>query len=405
MAKTIQEHLERIKSQRAPWDEPDLNVRNARLAEWFSNVAKLPFEVPIQEIVTHNRPHVDEILELWLAAKYPSAPVGDIQRIIRLDELEDADRPFGERIILRTDKGLYRGTDWLTHWRNGVRLLGTGGGVLDEHPNKEGARIEKEAAATLMARLLCVVDKPELRRLLKAARAYDAEATRGGLIEELTFIKTEHRGVDWDTVKTGSPEDKEHQLLVIRKGLIVLNRIVERELRMIKEVKDKLGTWAVDKHEDVCIASIESNCPFMADYIRGTVPGISVMIIRKTSGHTAIMCSTVKKDEESTFSNRKNRIPPEVTTIIAQEIRKAEALLRGRKLPQNPSELTAENCETVPEWHFTAGNVFNGTESVPNLPATGLGLGKIEDIVTEVLAARASRIREWRQEKRKSRQP
>lgn len=385
------EHLRRIKAQKASWDEADIAKRNARLADWFKKVAKLPPDSPARILATHNRAHVDEVVMMWLGAKYPSAPFGNISHVIRLDQIEDEERPFGEGVIIRTKMGPYKGLDSLANWREGVRLLGTGGGVLDEHVAPGEPRVENESGATLIARLLGVIEKDELTRLLNAVRLHDTTGSRPAVIDKLvSSIKEGYREIDWD-IPIGSPEDKAHQIKVIRKGLILLNRFSERELRILEEYRKKASIWATDSRKDIAIGSIRSDSPFMIDYIREK-DHTSAVIQKRASGHVIILLD-------------KSKIPGEVANYLASAIREEEGHLQRRPVPRVRRDLIGEGTvECAPEWYYVHGNLLNGSESYPNTPATSIPLSRIEDIVTEVFAARADRIREWRKEKKGERQ-
>lgn len=384
MAKNIQEHLERIKSQRAPWDEADVAKRNARLDLWFQKVLSLPIESAARAIITHNRPHSDEVLMAFLAAKYPSALFGSIAHIIKLDELEDEERPFGENIILRTEGGSYQNTNWLTHWRNGLRLLGTGGGVLDEHLAKGEPRIENESGATLMARLLGIVDKEELRRLLNVVRKLDTAGNLYALLKGFD-IKEAHRESNWKDIRTGSAEDKAHQLIVIRKGLVWLNTFIERELRIINEFRLKGYLRKVDAQGNVLIGRLRSDLPVMIDYIREKY-GTSLVIQKGRSGRATILMD-------------KSKLPPDVMVEIVQAIRTEEAHINNRPLPADQNELRENGrADCAPEWHYDNGfMLLNDSESYPDAaPPTRITSLRLEDIAAEILAAKADRIREWK---------
>ncbi|MEK7648801.1 MAG: hypothetical protein AAB400_02675 [Patescibacteria group bacterium] len=385
------EHLRRIKSQLAAWDEADVDKRLIRLAAWHTKVAQLSaVSGPVREITTHNRPHADEVLEFFLGAKYSSPLFGDIRHIINLEHLEDEERPFGQGIVLRTDTGpSYRGTDWLTNWRNGIRLLGTGGSVLDEHPTASDSEVEKESGATLMARILGVVDKDELARILNAVRLNDTQAIQSALINELTKIREEYEVTDWQGKPKGGPEDKANQLIVLRKKLLWLNTFVEREIRVIQEFKNKGFVLDIDGRGDILIGRIRSSIPKMIGYIQekfGTCMNMQI-----SDGHPVILPD-------------KKKVPMEVINEIAAAIRTEEARIQGRPLPTNRATLSQKGTvECAPEWYYTYGFLMNGGDTAPGVQATHISAKRLEDIIAEVLAAKADRIREWRRAQKEER--
>ncbi len=377
------EHLRRIKAQIAAWDEADVDKRLARLAAWHAKVAQLPPEGGrVQGIPTHNRPHADEVMMFFLGAQYPSALFGDIRHIINLQQIEDLDRPFGAGIIFNTKSGIYQGTDWIVHWRNGLRPMGTGGSVLDEHPIGDKPETEKESGATLMARLLGQVNREELQRILSAIRKNDTEGTQSALIDELLKTKKDYQVTDWLGKPLGGPEDQAHQLVVIRKKLIWIKQFVEHEILTIQEFKQRGYIRDIDGQRDILIGRISSHLPTMMGYMSekyGTTMNIQV-----NAGHAIILPD-------------KKKIPMEVIHEIAAAIRTEEARIQGRPLPTNQSLLSRKGTlECAPEWFYTFGFLINGGDTSPGVEATHIAPERLEGIVAEVLAAKASRIREWR---------
>ena len=385
------EHLRRIKSQMAAWDEADVDRRLARLAAWHTKVAQLPAAGGrVQSIITHNRPHADEVMMFFLGAQYPSTLFGDMRHIINMQQIEDLERPFGAGIVFHQKSGVYQGTDWIVHWRNGLRPMGTGGGVLDEHPVGDEPETKKESGTTLMARLLGVVDKEELARILSAIRKNDTEGAKTELIDELLKTKQDYQATSWKGMRKGGPEDQAYQLVVIRKKLIWIKEFVEHEILTIREFNQQGYIRDIDGQGDILIGRTTSRLPNMINFMSDKYG--TIMNIQMDDGHAVILPD-------------KKKIPMEVIHEIAAAIRTEEARIQGRPLPANRSLLSRKGTiDCAPEWFYTYGFLINGGDTAPGVEATHISVERLEGIVAEVLAAKAGRIREWRRTQRAERQ-
>lgn len=114
----------------------------------------------IKIIVTHPRPHLDEIAAIWLFKK------------------------FGESLFpgIRYAEIQYWGEEKIKKYpleecaKQGILLVGIGGGRFDEHPTIENGRRENECAATLTARILGLDEDPLLERILEFTRKTDLKS-------------------------------------------------------------------------------------------------------------------------------------------------------------------------------------------------------------------------------------
>jgi len=109
-------------------------------------VAKL-----INKIITHERPHLDEITAIWLLKRFGKNEFSGINE--------------AEIVFCRVDNGhTSKSAEDLE--REGVLLLGIGGGRFDEHPSI-GTRKQNECCATLVAKHLGINGEKRLERILK----------------------------------------------------------------------------------------------------------------------------------------------------------------------------------------------------------------------------------------------
>ncbi|MBM3313311.1 hypothetical protein FJY70_01805, partial [candidate division WOR-3 bacterium] len=110
-------------------------------------------------ILTHERPHLDEIAAIWLLRRF-----GDS----RFPGVSQAEVSF-TTVWKLAESGLSADE----YERNGVLLLGVGGGRFDEHPTLEQGRKADDCATTLVARELGVNDDPTLTKILRFVYAAD----------------------------------------------------------------------------------------------------------------------------------------------------------------------------------------------------------------------------------------
>jgi hypothetical protein len=129
----------------------------------------------IHTIVTHFKPHLDEIVAIWLCRKYSSkmwAPGADKAEVILWGHGQ-------ARPDERTAEELER---------DGHVLIGVCGGMFDEHPKREG-----ECAATLMAKYLKVDRYTELKNILKFTLRTDLKGDQPfGLADMVRTLNESH---------------------------------------------------------------------------------------------------------------------------------------------------------------------------------------------------------------------
>lgn len=110
------------------------------------------------------------------------------------------------------------------------------------------------------------------------------------------------------------------------------------------------------------VAFIESDNDQMNRAVRHGAPEASIMVQRKSNGHTMIF------DQHHRGGHRMPMRP------IIKRIREAEWKAKGRTKPLPLNLLISQGTTTsVPEWHLFEGNdIFNGTVTAPNKPKTRL---------------------------------
>lgn len=148
---------------------------------------------PIRRIVTHFRPHLDEIVAILLLRIFGK---------IMFPGIETAEVVFCD--AGKTIDG--RPAEWhLEH--NSTLHVGTGGGILDEHPTLDGKRRKKgQSATSLVAKLLTITD-PRYRKLVDLVTKADRKGVDplhlGNLIKYSYDARPDKVRETWDWAVAG----------------------------------------------------------------------------------------------------------------------------------------------------------------------------------------------------------
>jgi hypothetical protein len=116
----------------------------------------------ITKIITHNRPHVDELVALMLLKKFPEGEE-------KFPGVKNATVSFMTTGELPDGKTANDFPDTI--------FLGCGGGMFDEHATSQKERVEGECCATLVAKYLGIENDPGLQKILTFIRSEDLKGT------------------------------------------------------------------------------------------------------------------------------------------------------------------------------------------------------------------------------------
>ncbi len=135
----------------------------------------------IKKIVTHHRPHADELIALMLLQKFPEGEK-------KYHGVSTAKIEFLTSGVLLDGKNYKDFPDTL--------FLGVGGGPFDEHAvigKKE--RVEGETCATLVAKDLGIESNPGLKRILYFAKQEDllTSKVKDSLSVMIKFLHSKYR--------------------------------------------------------------------------------------------------------------------------------------------------------------------------------------------------------------------
>jgi hypothetical protein len=221
--------------------------------------------VVFDEIVTHERPHLDEIVAIWLLRRFGEARFPGVS----------------QAKVSYTTTGR-RGPDAKESEARGVLMLGIGGGRFDEHPTLDIGRKAEECCATLVARELGVLDDPSLQKILKFVKSRDLEGNStpfdlSYLVKLLhpRFPDNPEKVIEWTLVGIEAKYEEQHDFF------FVARQEFESKAR-IDEVP--AGTRRLR------IATIESDSESVGKYARSEFGGYAGIVIQKrASGNVSIL--------------------------------------------------------------------------------------------------------------------
>ncbi len=277
-------------------------------------------------VETHDQPHLDEIVAIWLFEKFGTAE-------------------FLEKFA-----------------PDGVLQVGVGGGVFDEHPDtKNGeARKEGECAATLAAKALGVDDDSALEGILKNVLSRDL---KGGAqpFELAALVDLRNRChpnepgkvIEW---AIGPLEDKYQTQLQFLEAKTEFEEKAEVERVPVGERTLSLVAICSDSNQMCKFARSAHGCK--ADIVVQKHP---------SSGYVQI------------FASPKSRVG---LKDIARMLRLEEQREKDNIVTTDWGRLEAEKTEGAEEWYFHPKGkmLLNGSLTTPNVP-TRLSLERIRKLV------------------------
>jgi hypothetical protein len=304
--------------------------------------------VVFSSILTHERPHVDEIVAIWLLRKFGEE---------RFPGVASATVSF--TTVRKLAEAGQKPEDYE---KRGMLLLGIGGGRFDEHPTMEAERKAGDCAATLVARELGVGDDPSLAKILRFVRAADVQGNASPF--DVSYVVKLLHGQ--------YPDDPQR---VIDWALVAIEAKYQEQLRFFTVVKPEFDAKA--RVEEVAVGQrrlkmvvIESDEDGIHKYARSEF-GVraAVVIQRRSTGNVAV------------FGNKQAGVDlREAAKLIRLEEREA----KGLELARDEERLLAEGyAPGAEEWfyHKQGQMLLNGSLTQADVPATRLGLDRIAELV------------------------
>lgn len=305
-------------------------------------------------IVTHRRPHLDEIIGIWLLKKFGGKEFPGIK---------DAAIDF-------TDAGdrTPNGKSWREWHDQGYVLVGIGGGRFDEHANQVKDKKEGHCAASLIAKALEVEEMPEIQPIVKMATQNDLNGAKS-IFDIGYIINLLHAQFD----------DTEN---IIRWVNVALDAIYQNQAEFWSKSREEFERSAqieeiVWRKEDgtegrrfnfVTLESDDEQVTKFARSRHGANAGI--VLQKKSSGHVQI--HTSPKLGLKLYD-------------LAKIVRVEEQERNGnRVIITDPLKLSSDGTlREVPQWFFHEGmqKLMNGSLTAELVPPTKIPLARLRELV------------------------
>jgi hypothetical protein len=304
--------------------------------------------VVFKSIFTHERPHVDEIVAIWLLRKFGEQ---------RFPGVGTATVSFTS--IRRLAEAGLKPEDYEAR---GTLLLGIGGGRFDEHPTMDEGRKTGDCATTLVAKELGVSDDPSLAKILRFVRAADVEGNASPF--DISYVVK--------LLHAKHPDDPHR---VIEWALVAIEAKYQEQLRFFTVVKPEFDAKA--RVEEITvgkrrlrIVTIDSDEDGIHKYARSEYGARAAIVIqRRSSGNVAV------------FGNKQAGVDLREATKL---IRLAEREAKGLEFASDDERLLAEGyAPGAEEWfyHKQGQMLLNGSLTQADVPATRLSLDRIAELV------------------------
>lgn len=300
------------------------------------------------EIATHIRPHLDEIAAIWLLRKFGDG---------RFPGAGAAKVTFTTARQLAARGGSAEQLE-----RQGILLLGIGGGRFDEHPTAEREKRSEECAATLVAKELGVDGDPALQKILRFVRAIDVEGSASPF-DVSYLVKVMHNQL---------PDHPERVISWAMAALDAKYHEQEQFLRVLKpefEAKAQVEEIRVGNRTERLVA-IQSDLENIHKYARSESGARAAVVIQRRSGGNV-----------SIHGDKKPGVDLNET---AKLLRLAEQAAKGRIVTSDDERLTSEGqVPGAEEWfyHKRGQMLLNGSLTAPDVPPTHLSLDQIRELV------------------------
>ncbi len=304
----------------------------------------------IHIVVTHERPHIDEIGAIWLLRRFGQDLFPGIAEAKVIFWGNGGETPDGRTAL-----------DWED---DGYLLVGVGRGRFDEHPDllNGGARKKEECAATLVAKFLEVEDDPALEKILRYIKNDDLKGGSGS----------------FDLGKLAQVMYQTHdQLEVITWATLALEAKYQEQLTFWTDTRNEFETKVAIQEVAgpgrlLRLAIIESDSDQIGMFYRTRVAGDNAVLIqRRSTGHILI------------HTNRKHGLK---LGDVARLIRVAEIKTKGPvkgKLDWPALEQEGKFPQAE-EWHYAAGEIqalMNGSLTATDVHPTKLSLEQVVELV------------------------
>ncbi|KKQ77548.1 MAG: hypothetical protein A3A96_02355 [Candidatus Zambryskibacteria bacterium RIFCSPLOWO2_01_FULL_39_39] len=303
-----------------------------------------------QGIITHPRPHLDEIVAIFLLSlygeeKYPGIRDAITNRKIFACRVEDLEA---------TAEG---------YEQSGYIMLGVGGGRYDEHGVNGESRKKGDCCATLVAKDLGVDKLRELSKILKFVTGGDLNGNSQpfdlsalvGLING-QYPDDPFPAIDFAFAALNAKYAEQYDFHVIAGE--------EAKKATVEEVLTASG-------KKLRIVTVKTDCEAVGKYIRSEYGGGADIIIQKNS-----------RRQVQIFTDKRSGLN---MTDTAQILRLVEQESKDQEVVTSDWNLLAGEGKVIgaEEWYFfpTGNMLLNGSLTAPNTPPTNIALQDIQSLV------------------------
>ncbi|MES2059483.1 MAG: hypothetical protein V4438_00450 [Patescibacteria group bacterium] len=367
----------------------------------------------VSKIITHNRPHADELVALMMLRKFPEGE----QKFLGVRQASVS--------FMRT--GEIGGGKTANDFPDTI-FLGVGGGEFDEHATSQKNRTEGECCATLVAKSLGIDKDPGLQKILTFVKSEDLKGTK--VKNELPMIiKFLHQFSEdqekiskwaedayyaeyiseknkWESLAGNTKENTEAERLWKEMKGKWQRPTLESTFALLKSQDYKDLAWWISFAEEAIKfqdkrfkdAEMEFESKGKIEKIVGPY-GAPITLASITSDNEEMnKCARNKgADIVVQFSSRGNtaiftRRPANLDlTFVFVLLRMAEQHYGGRIFHKDEEVLSKEGIvEGIPEWYLGHSHDigFNGSMTASDIPPTKIPHEKIIALVKEGLRPR-----------------
>jgi len=306
----------------------------------------------IEKVFTHERPHLDEMVAIWLLYRFGEKIFPGVSESAHPDLIQ----------YLKTGGQLPDGRTTADYENEGMLLIGVGGGRFDEHPSEGSGRKKDQCSATLIAEALGLSNKPEFEKILKMTSDNDLKGSADPF--GIAYIAKSMHDQEVDPAA------------VLRWVFFALDvkcaeqRKFHYETRLEFSVSASIKKISGPFGSEISIAVVKSDNSQMSNFARSKYGGeVSIVLQRRSTKNVAIT------------NNQKFGIK---MTDLVRMIRVAERKSKGIITPMDWKLLEAEGrVEGAEEWWYQekTGAILNGSPTATDVSPTKLTNKELVELI------------------------
>lgn len=318
----------------------------------------------IHTIVTHHRPHFDEIVAIFLLQQFGYRTFPGIRS--------------AEFIFWDAGSAPADGRTAAEWEQDGYLCIGVGHGRFDEHPTPDRPRLDGQCAASLVANAINCSKRKDVHELIAYATENDTQGNvqkAGPSGKPSPFMLAPVVGY----MNSAYPNDPQR---VIRWTLQALQAHAKQAADYHYQGPKLFETARVIPLDDAAKATL---AVVKTDNEQAWRFGWT----QRGGRHAVILCQR-SSGQMQIFTNRQFGFNLDQ---LAVDLRIGELTTRGPVEAPPSNVLRSEGTlPLVPEWHYfsPAMMIFNGSLTAPNTPVTSLTVDKVAELIIKNLGEQVS---------------